>query len=78
MQLFSKAIIRKVGEHGLFVRHYKVEVYLTGCAVRTLIPPVVLSHHSCKADTIMTIEKEVGELCSVPAEHMRLGSGINI
>ncbi|KAM8758560.1 ubiquitin carboxyl-terminal hydrolase 4 isoform 2-T2 [Rhynchonycteris naso] len=65
----QQPIVRKVVEHGLFVKHCKVEVYLLElklCENSDLTN--VLSCHFSKADTIATIEKEMRKLFNIPAE----------
>ncbi|XP_017658693.1 ubiquitin carboxyl-terminal hydrolase 4 isoform X4 [Nannospalax galili] len=65
----QQPIIRKVVEHGLFVKHCKVEVYLLELKLcENSDPTNVLSCHFSKADTIATIEKEMRKLFNIPAE----------
>ncbi|KAJ8372031.1 hypothetical protein AAFF_G00295430 [Aldrovandia affinis] len=62
-------IVRKVVEHGMFVKHCKVEVYLLelNLSEHNDMDNVVMRHFS-KADTIDTIEKEMRSLFNIPAE----------
>uniref|UniRef100_A0A674DP51 Ubiquitin carboxyl-terminal hydrolase n=1 Tax=Salmo trutta TaxID=8032 RepID=A0A674DP51_SALTR len=62
-------ISRKVVEQGMFVKHCKVEVYLTELKLCDdgYIDNVVTRRFS-KADTIDTIEKEMRKLFSIPDE----------
>ncbi|XP_053455114.1 ubiquitin carboxyl-terminal hydrolase 4 isoform X2 [Nycticebus coucang] len=65
----QQPIVRKVVEHGLFVKHCKVEVYLLElklCENSDLTN--VFSCHFSKADTIATIEKEMRKLFNIPAD----------
>ncbi|XP_036850237.2 ubiquitin carboxyl-terminal hydrolase 4 isoform X4 [Manis javanica] len=65
----QQPIVRKVLEHGLFVKHCKVEVYLLELKLcENGDPTKVLSCHFSKADTIATIEKEMRKLFNIPAE----------
>ncbi|XP_006892978.1 PREDICTED: ubiquitin carboxyl-terminal hydrolase 4 isoform X2 [Elephantulus edwardii] len=65
----QQPIVRKVVEHGLFVKHCKVEVYLLELKLcENSDPSNVLSCHFSKADTIATIEKEMRKLFNIPAE----------
>ncbi|XP_069331787.1 ubiquitin carboxyl-terminal hydrolase 4 isoform X2 [Eulemur rufifrons] len=65
----QEPIVRKVVEHGLFVKHCKVEVYLLELKLcENSDPTNVLSCHFSKADTIATIEKEMRKLFNIPAE----------
>nr|XP_044992543.1 ubiquitin carboxyl-terminal hydrolase 4 isoform X3 [Jaculus jaculus] len=65
----QQPIVRKVVEHGLFVKHCKVEVYLLELKLcENSNPTNVLSCHFSKADTIATIEKEMRKLFNIPAE----------
>ncbi|KAF7487496.1 Hypothetical predicted protein [Marmota monax] len=65
----QQPIVRKVVEHGLFVKHCKVEVYLLELKLcENSDPTKVLSCHFSKADTIATIEKEMRKLFNIPAE----------
>ncbi|KAM9592483.1 ubiquitin carboxyl-terminal hydrolase 4 isoform 2-T2 [Trichechus inunguis] len=65
----QQPIVRKVVEHGLFVKHCKVEVYLLELKLcENSDPTNVLSCHFSKADTIATIEKEMRKLFNIPAE----------
>ncbi|XP_053552279.1 ubiquitin carboxyl-terminal hydrolase 4-like, partial [Bombina bombina] len=62
-------ILRKVVEHGLFVKHCKVEVYLIELKLcEDSDPENVITRHFSKADTIETIEKEMRTLFNIPAE----------
>uniref|UniRef100_A0A671NN26 Ubiquitin carboxyl-terminal hydrolase n=1 Tax=Sinocyclocheilus anshuiensis TaxID=1608454 RepID=A0A671NN26_9TELE len=65
----QKPIIRKVVEHGMFVKHCKVEVYLLelNLCENDNMDKVVTRHFS-KADTIDTIEKEMRSLFDIPNE----------
>ncbi|KAG7477995.1 hypothetical protein MATL_G00075790 [Megalops atlanticus] len=65
----QRPIVRKVVEHGLFVKHCKVEVYLLElnlCENDDL--DNVVTRHFSKADTIDTIEKEMRSLFNIPTE----------
>ncbi|KAJ8791905.1 hypothetical protein J1605_004130 [Eschrichtius robustus] len=65
----QRPIVRKVVEHGLFVKHCKVEVYLLELKLcENSDPTNVLSCHFSKADTIATIEKEMRKLFNIPAD----------
>ncbi|XP_069873864.1 ubiquitin carboxyl-terminal hydrolase 4 isoform X2 [Dipodomys merriami] len=65
----QQPIVRKVVEHGLFVKHCKVEVYLLELKLcENSDPTNMLSCHFSKADTIATIEKEMRKLFNIPAE----------
>uniref|UniRef100_A0A803WG82 Ubiquitin carboxyl-terminal hydrolase n=1 Tax=Ficedula albicollis TaxID=59894 RepID=A0A803WG82_FICAL len=65
----QKPIVRKVVEYGLFVKHYKVEVYLLELKLcESSDPDNVISCHFSKADTVATIEKEMRKLFNIPAE----------
>ncbi|XP_051563513.1 ubiquitin carboxyl-terminal hydrolase 4-like isoform X2 [Myxocyprinus asiaticus] len=65
----QKPIIRKVVEHGMFVKHCKVEVYLLelNLCENDNMDKVVTRHFS-KADTIDIIEKEMRSLFDIPSE----------
>ncbi|XP_040059318.1 ubiquitin carboxyl-terminal hydrolase 4 [Gasterosteus aculeatus] len=65
----QKPIVRKVVEHGMFVKHCKVEVYLLelNLCENDNMDNVVTRHFS-KADTIDTIEKEMRTLFNIPSE----------
>ncbi|XP_075893390.1 ubiquitin carboxyl-terminal hydrolase 4 [Nelusetta ayraudi] len=65
----QRPIVRKVVEHGMFVKHCKVEVYLLelNLCENDNMDNVVTRHFS-KADTIDTIEKEMRRLFDIPAE----------
>uniref|UniRef100_A0A673NKK8 Ubiquitin carboxyl-terminal hydrolase 4 n=1 Tax=Sinocyclocheilus rhinocerous TaxID=307959 RepID=A0A673NKK8_9TELE len=65
----QKPIIRKVVEHGMFVKHCKVEVYLLelNLCENDNMDKIVTRHFS-KADTIDTIEKEMRSLFDIPSE----------
>ncbi|XP_051873896.1 ubiquitin carboxyl-terminal hydrolase 4 isoform X2 [Pristis pectinata] len=65
----QEPIVRKVVEHGMFVKHCKVEVYLLELKLceNSNMDNVVTRHFS-KADTIDTIEKEMRKLFSIPVE----------
>ncbi|XP_029485856.1 ubiquitin carboxyl-terminal hydrolase 15-like isoform X2 [Oncorhynchus nerka] len=65
----QEPISRKVVEQGMFVKHCKVEVYLTElklCEDRNM--DNVVTRRFSKADTIDTIEKEMRKLFSIPDE----------
>ncbi|KAM6325660.1 ubiquitin carboxyl-terminal hydrolase 4 isoform 2-T2 [Podargus strigoides] len=65
----QQPIVRKVVEYGLFVKHYKVEVYLLELKLcESSNPENVVSCHFSKADTVATIEKEMRKLFNIPAE----------
>ncbi|XP_066900337.1 ubiquitin carboxyl-terminal hydrolase 4 isoform X3 [Kogia breviceps] len=65
----QQPIVRKVVEHGLFVKHCKVEVYLLELKLcENSDPTNVLSCHFSKSDTIATIEKEMRKLFNIPAD----------
>ncbi|XP_061864602.1 ubiquitin carboxyl-terminal hydrolase 4 isoform X2 [Colius striatus] len=65
----QQPIVRKVVEYGLFVKHYKVEVYLLELKLcECSDPDNVISCHFSKADTVATIEKEMRKLFNIPAE----------
>ncbi|XP_044534802.1 ubiquitin carboxyl-terminal hydrolase 4 isoform X2 [Gracilinanus agilis] len=65
----QQPIVRKVVEHGLFVKHCKVEVYLLELKLcENSDPTNMLSCHFSKADTIATIEKEMRKLFNIPEE----------
>uniref|UniRef100_A0A8B9NKA7 Ubiquitin carboxyl-terminal hydrolase n=1 Tax=Accipiter nisus TaxID=211598 RepID=A0A8B9NKA7_9AVES len=56
-------------EYGLFVKHYKVEVYLLELKLcESSDPDNVISCHFSKADTVATIEKKMRKLFNIPAE----------
>uniref|UniRef100_A0A8B9NMQ3 Ubiquitin carboxyl-terminal hydrolase n=1 Tax=Accipiter nisus TaxID=211598 RepID=A0A8B9NMQ3_9AVES len=58
-----------VVEYGLFVKHYKVEVYLLELKLcESSDPDNVISCHFSKADTVATIEKKMRKLFNIPAE----------
>uniref|UniRef100_A0A3B3H6I0 Ubiquitin carboxyl-terminal hydrolase 4 n=1 Tax=Oryzias latipes TaxID=8090 RepID=A0A3B3H6I0_ORYLA len=65
----QRPIVRKVVEHGMFVKHCKVEVYLLelNLCENDNMDNVVTRHFS-KADTIDTIEKEMRTLFEIPSE----------
>uniref|UniRef100_A0AAY4DXB5 Ubiquitin carboxyl-terminal hydrolase n=1 Tax=Denticeps clupeoides TaxID=299321 RepID=A0AAY4DXB5_9TELE len=65
----QQPIVRKVVEHGMFVKHCKVEVYLLelNLCENDNMDNVVTRHFS-KADTIDTIEKEMRTLFNIPKE----------
>ncbi|XP_061689922.1 ubiquitin carboxyl-terminal hydrolase 4 [Syngnathoides biaculeatus] len=65
----QRPIVRKVVEHGMFVKNCKVEVYLLelNLCENDNMDNVVTRHFS-KADTIDTIEKEMRALFSIPQE----------
>uniref|UniRef100_A0A674BK25 Ubiquitin carboxyl-terminal hydrolase n=1 Tax=Salmo trutta TaxID=8032 RepID=A0A674BK25_SALTR len=63
----QRPIVRKVVEHGMFVKHCKVEVYLLElnlCENDNM--DNVITRHFSKADTIDTIEKEMRSLFEIP------------
>ncbi|XP_042195370.1 ubiquitin carboxyl-terminal hydrolase 4 isoform X3 [Callorhinchus milii] len=65
----QETIERKVVEHGMFVKHCKVEVYLLElklCENNNMNN--VVTRHFSKADTIDTIEKEMRKLFDISAE----------
>ncbi|XP_040263063.1 ubiquitin carboxyl-terminal hydrolase 4 isoform X2 [Bufo bufo] len=64
----QRPIVRKVVEHGMFVKHCKVEVYLIELKLceNSDLDNVVTRHFS-KADTIESIEKEMRSVFSIPA-----------
>uniref|UniRef100_A0A8C0BD37 Ubiquitin carboxyl-terminal hydrolase n=1 Tax=Buteo japonicus TaxID=224669 RepID=A0A8C0BD37_9AVES len=65
----QQPIVRKVVEYGLFVKHYKVEVYLLELKLcESSDPDNVISCHFSKADTVATIEKKMRKLFNIPAE----------
>ncbi|XP_065542960.1 ubiquitin carboxyl-terminal hydrolase 4 isoform X2 [Lathamus discolor] len=65
----QQPIVRKVVEYGLFVKHYKVEVYLLELKLcESSDPDNVISCHFSKADTVATIEKEMRKLFNISAE----------
>ncbi|NXL64371.1 UBP4 hydrolase, partial [Chordeiles acutipennis] len=65
----QQPIMRKVVEYGLFVKHYKVEVYLVELKLcESSNPDNVISCHFSKVDTVATIEKEMRKLFNIPAE----------
>ncbi|XP_010191436.1 PREDICTED: ubiquitin carboxyl-terminal hydrolase 4, partial [Mesitornis unicolor] len=65
----QQPIVRKVVEYGLFVKHYKVEVYLLELKLcEGSDPDNMISCHFSKADTVATIEKEMRRLFNIPAE----------
>uniref|UniRef100_A0A3Q3XIA1 Ubiquitin carboxyl-terminal hydrolase n=1 Tax=Mola mola TaxID=94237 RepID=A0A3Q3XIA1_MOLML len=65
----QRPIVRKVVEHGMFVKHCKVEVYLLelNLCENDHMDNVVTRHFS-KADTIDIIEKEMRTLFNIPSE----------
>ncbi|NWV01188.1 UBP4 hydrolase, partial [Upupa epops] len=65
----QQPIVRKVVEYGVFVKHYKVEVYLPELKLgESSDPHNLISCHFSKADTIATIEKEMRKLFNIPPE----------
>ncbi|KAM8866954.1 ubiquitin carboxyl-terminal hydrolase 4 isoform 1-T1 [Synchiropus picturatus] len=65
----QRPIVRKVVEHGMFVKHCKVEVYLLElnlCENDNM--ENVITRHFSKADTIDMIEKETRLLFNIPAD----------
>ncbi|KAJ0023791.1 hypothetical protein NQD34_003690 [Periophthalmus magnuspinnatus] len=65
----SRFVCPQVVEHGMFVKHCKVEVYLLelNLCENDNMENVVTRHFS-KADTIDTIEKEMRTLFNIPSE----------
>ncbi|XP_057701493.1 ubiquitin carboxyl-terminal hydrolase 4 isoform X2 [Corythoichthys intestinalis] len=65
----QRPIVRRVVEHGMFVKHCKVEVYLLelNLCENDNMDNVVTRYFS-KADTIDTIEKEMRTQFSIPPE----------
>ncbi|XP_077582894.1 ubiquitin carboxyl-terminal hydrolase 4 isoform X1 [Stigmatopora nigra] len=65
----QRPIVRRVVEHGMFVKHCKVEVYLLelNLCENDNMDNVVTRYFS-KADTIDTINKEMRTLFSIPPE----------
>lgn len=63
----QQPIVRKVVEHGMFVKHCKVEVYLIELKLceNSDLDNVVMRHFS-KADTIESIEKEMRNIFNIP------------
>ncbi|XP_009991770.1 PREDICTED: ubiquitin carboxyl-terminal hydrolase 4 [Chaetura pelagica] len=65
----QQPIVRKVVEYGLFVKHYKVEVYLLELKLcESSDPDNVISCHFSKADTIAAIEAEMRKLFNIPMQ----------
>lgn len=65
----QQPIVRKVVEHGMFVKHCKVEVYLIELKLsENNDPEKMVSRHFSKADTIEFIEKEVRRIFNIPPE----------
>ncbi|XP_078727360.1 ubiquitin carboxyl-terminal hydrolase 15-like isoform X1 [Lampetra fluviatilis] len=65
----QKPIARKVVEHGMFVKHCKVEVYLTELKLcENGDVENSFTRHFSKADTIDTIEKEMKKLFEIPED----------
>ncbi|KAL4612787.1 ubiquitin carboxyl-terminal hydrolase 15 isoform X3 [Arapaima gigas] len=65
----QEPIARKVVEQGMFVKHCKVEVYLTELKLcEDSDMDNVITRRFSKADTIDTIEKEMRKLFSIPDE----------
>uniref|UniRef100_A0A8C5FKY2 Ubiquitin carboxyl-terminal hydrolase n=1 Tax=Gadus morhua TaxID=8049 RepID=A0A8C5FKY2_GADMO len=65
----QRPIVRKVVEHGMFVKHCKVEVYLLElnlCENENM--ENVVTRHFSKADTIDTIEKAMRSLFEIPSQ----------
>lgn len=65
----QEPIARKVVEQGMFVKHCKVEVYLTElklCEDGNM--DTIVTRRFSKADTIDTIEREMRKLFSIPDE----------
>ncbi|PIO29180.1 hypothetical protein AB205_0167320 [Aquarana catesbeiana] len=59
----------QVVEHGMFVKHCKVEVYLIELKLsENNDPEKMVSRHFSKADTIEFIEKEVRRIFNIPPE----------
>ncbi|KAK1161467.1 ubiquitin carboxyl-terminal hydrolase 4-like [Acipenser oxyrinchus oxyrinchus] len=65
----QRPIVRKVVEHGMFVKHCKVEVYLLelNLCENDNMDDLVKRHFS-KADTIDTIEKDMRALFNISAD----------
>ncbi|KAM4581904.1 uncharacterized protein V3H82_006025 isoform 2-T2 [Fundulus diaphanus] len=62
-------IVRKVIEHGMFVKHCKVEVYLLELSLcENNNMEKVIKQHFSRADTIETIEKKMRTLFSIPTK----------
>ncbi|XP_078423950.1 ubiquitin carboxyl-terminal hydrolase 15 isoform X2 [Cetorhinus maximus] len=65
----QEPIARKVVEQGMFVKHCKVEVYLTELKLcENSNMNTVITRRFSKADIIDTIEKEMRKLFSIPDE----------
>ncbi|KAM9326758.1 ubiquitin carboxyl-terminal hydrolase 4 [Gastrophryne carolinensis] len=65
----QQPIIRKVVEHGMFVKHCKVEVYLIELKLcENSDPDNLITRHFSKADTIESIEKEMRSLFSIGSD----------
>uniref|UniRef100_A0A8C5LFH4 Ubiquitin carboxyl-terminal hydrolase 15 n=1 Tax=Jaculus jaculus TaxID=51337 RepID=A0A8C5LFH4_JACJA len=65
----QEPIARKVVEQGMFVKHCKIEVYLTElklCEIGNM--DNVITQRFSKADTIDTIEKEIRKIFNIPDE----------
>lgn len=63
----QKPIVRKVVEHGMFVKHCKVEVYLTKlilCEFSNMDQSI--SWQFSQADTVACIEKEMHKIFNIP------------
>lgn len=63
----QKPIARKVVEQGMFVKHCRVEVYLTElklCKFSNM--DCCVSRHFSKADTVVCIEKEMHKIFKIP------------
>ncbi|KAG8436185.1 hypothetical protein GDO86_007332 [Hymenochirus boettgeri] len=65
----QQPIVRKVVEHGLFVKNCKVEVYLIELKLcEDSDPDNLITRHFSKADTIDTIEKEMRNIFNISPE----------
>ncbi|XP_049622696.1 ubiquitin carboxyl-terminal hydrolase 15-like [Suncus etruscus] len=65
----QEPIARKVVEHGMFIKHCKVEVYLTElklCEYGNMND--VVTRRFSKADTIDTVEREIRKTFNIPDE----------
>ncbi|XP_075040021.1 ubiquitin carboxyl-terminal hydrolase 4 isoform X2 [Mixophyes fleayi] len=65
----QQPIVRKVVEHGMFVKHCKVEVYLIELKLcENGDPDNVVPRHFSKADTIDSIEMEMRNIFNIAAD----------
>ncbi|XP_053325397.1 ubiquitin carboxyl-terminal hydrolase 4 isoform X2 [Spea bombifrons] len=65
----QQPIVRKVVEHGMFVKHCKVEVYLIELKLcEDSDPDNVIIRHFSKGDTIEAIEKEMRTIFNIPVD----------